>query len=574
MTLRLLSALALTASAPAILSMAPQPAQPSPEAEAQLERLTIASQMASACGSAMADKGKAKGPMPLIAGLAPIHVEITTGSREAQLYFDQGMALLYGFEFEKAERSFAEAAKRDPACAMCKWGQALAIGPYMNSGPSGVARIADAYRLTTEALALPGITDKERALIAALRQRYEPHGPAKEKGVHEIVFANAMQAVSDRWPDDDMIMVLTAEAAMNVSPWNYWEADHVTPRPWGARAIRLIETVLARNPHQPQAQHLYIHVTEASSAPGRAEKAADMLGTSSPASAHLVHMPSHTYYRIGRFVDSVSVNVKAIEVDEAMARRLGEDPKYYGYFTHHTDFILSAAEQMGDRAAALKAATDLEASITPDDAIKSPWLQGRLSTALQARAQFAASPAEMLAIAEPNPRLHELRQLWRALRAEALGRAGQKAEAMREIKAMRTERQGISLDRDFRPLLKLAEAIALARIAEGSGDTKAAMRQLQTAAAIERTFDYNEPPLWHQPVEAAIGALLLRTGDARGAKAAFERALIRRPGSAWVLGGLAQADAALGDAEAGRRSLTQFRKAWAGGSTQDMMARL
>ncbi len=569
MRLRLLSVLAVATSAPALLSAVAPPSDAAAEMKA---RLTPEAQIASACGAATGDQ--TKGQMPLIAGLAPIDYKVTTSSPQAQLYFNQGMALLYGFEFDKAERSFKTGSRIDPGCAMCLWGEALAIGPNVNSGPSGVERIASAYRLTGEALAVPGISEKERALILAMRQRYEPNGRKKENGVHAIAYADAVLAVSDRWPDDDMVMVLAAEAAMNVAAWNYWEADNATPRPWAARAIRLVETVLARNPDQPEAQHLYIHLTEASTTPGRAEKAADMLKTVAPASAHLVHMPSHTYYRIGRFADSVNVNSKAIAVDEAMARRLGDDPKYYNYFHHHTHFILSAAEQIGDRRAALKAADDLDASIGLDRAVKESWMRNLLATAMQVRAQFARGPADMLAVAEPDARLGDLRLLWRALRAEALGRAGRRGEALAELAAFRRASAGVKLDKDMRPLIKLAETVARARIAEAGGDVRSAQKLLQAAAAIEHKFSYNEPPVWHLPVDASIGALLLRRGDAAGAKAAFDRALIRRPGNAWVIWGRAQAEAALGDRQASTETMAVFRKRWAGETESGISGKL
>jgi tetratricopeptide (TPR) repeat protein len=512
--------------------------------------------------------------MPLIVGLAPIRYAITTRDLQAQAYFNQGMALLYGFEFPKAERSFAAGRARDPGCAMCKWGEALAIGPYINSGPSGAARIAYARGLTDQALAQPGISDTERALIEALQLRYAPGGSPQHKGVHAIDFANAMQALSDRFPDDDMVMVLAAEAAMNVRPWDYWEPDNATPRPWARRALGLVEKILTRNPGQTQAQHLYIHLTEASTTPGRAEHAADMLEISSPASAHLVHMPSHTYYRIGRFADSVNVNRQAIVVDEAMARRLNEDAKYYGYFTHHSHFMLSAAEQIGDRDNALKAADGLEAAITLAKVAKEPRFESRLISALQARAQFAPDLDALLAIPEPDIRLPHVRQIWWALRAEQLGRAGRKTDAMREIGAMHAARGKVAIRKDYRALVKLAETIAMARIAEGEGQSRKAVRLLQAAAIIESKFAYNEPPLWHQPVDAALGGLLLRNGDPHGAKLAFERALTRRPGNGWVLRGLAEAQAKLGDQETSKRTMALYRKSWVGSSDETALARL
>jgi predicted Zn-dependent protease len=212
--------------------------------------------------------------------------------------------------------------------------------------------------------------------------------------------------------------------------------------------------------------------------------------------------------------------------------------------------------------------------MTPALLAGNPFIQERFATTLQVRAQFARDVADVLAIPQPDARLPDMRQIWWALRAEALGRAGQKAAAMREIKAMRQARGRHPVANDLKPMVKVAELIALARIAEGSGDSKGALRQLHRAAGIERTFTYNEPPTWHQPIDSALGALLLRTGDARGAKAAFDRALVRRPGNAWALWGRAQAEAALGDTRASAQSMTQYRKSWAGGPDGVALAQL
>lgn len=565
---RAFSIIGLVAVTPMTVSAIPLPraAAPSPAA---LAKLSLQALIASGCGFAQGEGAVAAAngirQFPLIDGLAPIRYPVSTQAPEAQRYFNQGMALLYGFEFPKAESSFATGSRLDPACAMCLWGEALAIGPYINSGPSTDARIAYARGLLDRALAMPSATEKERALIAALQSRYAPNPPENQNGVHAIAFAEAMQAVSDRYPDDDLVMVLAAEAAMNVSPWNYWKADNATPRPWARRALALIERVLKRNSDQPEAQHLYIHLTEASTTPARAERFADMLQVSSPASAHLVHMPSHTYYRVGRFADGVRINRQAIGVDEDMARLLKADPKFYGYFAHHTHFILSASEQIGDRGTALKAAADLEAALLASDVAPSRRMLSRLATPIQVRAQFARTLDESLAISRPDARLPDLSQLWWALRAEALGRAGKKSAAMKEIKAMRAARGKQPVTEDFKPMVQLAETMALARIAEGSGNRKGALRLLTKAAQIESTFDYNEPPLWHQPVDAAIGGALLRAGDAKGAKAAFARALIRRPGNAWALWGRARAEAKLGETQASSATLAAYRKIWAGG---------
>lgn len=540
------------------LPLLAQTAQPTGAAE-QLKKLDPAWQKANGC---KAPATAATGVMPLIDGLAKVHFPLASATAEAQRYFDQGLALLYGFEYDKAARSFARGAALDPGCGMCRWGEALALGPYQNSGPVGPDRIAAARSLVDQALKSGKLNPVERALTEALATRYAPNAPQDDAlGVHGAAYAEALSRIADAHPADDVLMVLAGQAAMEVRPWEYWQADGRTPRPWGARAIKRIETVLARNPDQPQAQHLYIHLTEASLTPGRAERAADMLEVAAPASAHLVHMPTHTYYRVGRFADAVRANQRAIQVDDAMAARLGETKPFYGYFRHHTHFIVSAAEQRGDRANAIAGAEQLEAAFRSGNPRNAQYAQALLSTALQARAQFSSAD-ELLGRPEPTSDQPVLRQVWRALRAEALAREGRIDEARAEIFMMRRERLRDKLPDEAEPLLRIADHVAIGRINFATKNYRGAATRFARAAEIEAKLDYREPPLWHQPLDSALGAALLKAGDPRGAYAAFQRALARRPGNAWALWGRAQAEAALG--RDNRQTLAEVEKGWGG----------
>jgi hypothetical protein len=540
------------------LPLLAQPAQPAGDPE-QLKKLDPAYQKANGC---KAPETTANAPMPLIDGLAKVHFPLSSATPAAQRYFDQGLGLLYGFEYQKAQRSFARGAALDPACAMCRWGEALALGPYQNSGPVGPDKIARARDLVGQALASGKLNPLERALADALAARYAANAPTDDKlGVHGVAYAEALSRVADANPADDVVVVLAGQAAMEVSPWDYWQADGLKPLPWAARAIARIETVLARNPDQPQAQHLYIHLTEASQAPGKAEKAANMLEVSAPASAHLVHMPTHTYYRVGRFADAVRANQQAIAVDDAMAARLGEAGPFYGYFRHHNHFIVSAAEQRGDAATALKGADQLEAAFRSGSPRGADYAQALLSTALQARTQFS-SAAELLGRPEPTADQPVLRQVWRALRAEALAREGRIDEARAEIFVMRRERLRDKLPDEAAPLLRIADHVAIGRINFATKNYRGAATRFARAAEIEAKLDYREPPLWHQPLDSALGAALLTAGDPRGAHAAGPRALARRPGSAWALWGRAQAEAALG--QDNRATLAEVDKRWGG----------
>ncbi len=537
--------------------------------EAQKPAIAAAKQIdpaivaASMCGTPQdVPKGAGK-HMPLIKGLAPVHYAVMAANPEVQAYVDQGFALLYGFEYDKARRSFATARALDPECAMCAWGEAMAMGPNINSGDMSPADSKVARELVGKALAQTGLPDRDRALLDALSQRYAPGAPKDQRGVHAETYADAMMAAARSWPGDDVVVMLAAEAAMNVRPWDYWEADAHTPLPWAAKALPLVETVLARNPDQPEAIHLYIHLTEASNDPGRAEKYADKLGALAPQSAHLVHMPSHTYYRLGRFAESVVINERAVELDEAMARRLGEDPKFYGYFFHHTGFIMSAAGQIGDGATALKMAAELEEAAPADKALKAPRLQGALVMALQTRLQFQ-SPAEILALKAPDSRLRAVQPFWHAARAEAFARQGDPASARREITLMQKARNGSGAAEEVLTMERLANETVQGRLALAVRDYAAAAAYFRAANAIEKTLPYNEPPFAGRMATIALGRALLAAGDNKGARAAFEEALKVRPGNGWALWGLAQADMPDGDRGGAKYYAVAFEKVWRG----------
>lgn len=495
-----------------------------------------------------AGNSNAEKPAVLVQGLTPAHIAVSSNT-EAQAFFDQGLGQLFGFDYDEALKSFRRASALDPACAMCGWGEALALGPYINSGPIDAETIARARLLTARTLANTGLSDRDRALAEAVHARHEPGG--KQSGVHGDRYADTMVRLAARWPDDDLVSILAAEAIMDSQPWDYWQAGGKLPKARAGDAIRLVETVLARSPENPQAIHLLIHLTEASANPGRAAEGAAKLGRIAPAAPHMVHMPSHTWYRIGRFDESIAANKAAILADEAYARAVGADPQFYGYFTHHTHFLASSATQVGDRATALAAADALEASIPVEAAIKKPYLQARLVTALHARSRFLA-PAEVLALPAPDARLGRVRIAWHGVRAEALAMTGDPAAARAELEKLRRERDAIAAIAAKRPagarssgsdmtIAAIADGVARGRIAEAEGRFDEALRQYGAAEAIERNLGYFEPPLWPTPVAVLSGQLRLKRGDSAGAAADFRRALAQRPNNSLASNGLAAA---------------------------------
>ncbi len=493
-----------------------------------------------------------------------------TASVAAQRYFDQGLVLSYGFNHAGAVRSFRAAQRIDPECALCWWGEAIALGPNINAPmddrdrPAALAALARAQALAREATAL------EQALIEAAGQRYSRDDKA-DRAALDAAYANAMLAVAKRFPDQHDVAVLAAEAAMDTTPWNYWEADKRTPVGRAGEAVRLVERVLDRSPSHPQANHLYIHLMENSHDPRRAEPAADRLASPlTPNAAHLVHMPGHIYQLLGRHRDSIRVNVAAARADERFIRNTGDTGLVrYGYYPHNIHFIVTSAQMAGDMKTALREAKRLRSVLDPATSARIGWVQVIDAAPFLAMAQFA-TPDAILAMPVADARLpyavamrHYARGVAYAQRRDASGFEREMAALLVAAKspgAAQLAAQGVPVA----GLMGVAENTARGRLAFAQGRYDEAINHYRAAIANESKLAYQEPPFWYHPVNQSLGAALLKAGKAGEAAQAFRTALLQTPSNGWALYGLAEAEAAQGnrlEAAAARRAL---KRAWIG----------
>jgi len=308
---------------------------------------------------------------PLWGGLGSVTYNITTGNAEAQKFFDQGLRLAYAFNHDEARRAFRKAQRLDPECAMCFWGEALVLGPNINLAmPEEAVPLAFAALKKAQALAA-NARPHEQALIAALSTRYV-EDPKADRVPLDAAYAAAMGRVAAQFPNDNEIAVLYAESVMDLSPWDYWQPGGATPKPQSAPIAPTLERVLARDPNHPGAIHYYIHAVEASDRPQRAEPHADRLRGAIPDAGHLVHMPSHIYYRVGRYLDALNDNKIAAAVDETYLATTQAPMGVYrlGYYPHNVHFVLAAAQMSGDGPTVIASAEKLQA-IIPDRRIQS-----------------------------------------------------------------------------------------------------------------------------------------------------------------------------------------------------------
>jgi tetratricopeptide (TPR) repeat protein len=507
---------------------------------------------------------------PLYEGLGSMRMPVTTASKEAQAYFNQGWTLTWGFNHAEALRSFREAQKLDPDFAMAYWGEAFARGPNINDIMHDDA-VKPAYEAIQRAKALSGkATEKEKALIDALATRYSAQSAADRSALDQEWVANMKKAATQH-SNDANVLVLYADALMNLQPWDYWESDGVTPKRNAAEIVATLEKALAVDPDHPAAAHLYIHAVEASATPERAEAVADRLRGSTPGVGHLVHMPSHLYLRLGRHKESMEVNRAAIAADAAFVAVAGDNVSTlyrFGYYPHNVHFLLASAQMSGLKEDMFRAAEQLEAITSDEVSQQVAWVQAIKTASFSAHAQFSDTPT-ILSLKQPSEQFPFVKGFWHYARGVAFAKVQDAANARNEVKAIEqliASADMSSLEAQFLPaktILTLAKNIVEARIAQSGNDLATAEKHLREAVELESSIPYMEPPYWYYPVRQTLAAVLLQQGRASEATEMFKAALKERPRNAWALWGLMQAQRKTGDTEISKTE-SAFKKAWLG----------
>jgi tetratricopeptide (TPR) repeat protein len=504
-------------------------------------------------------------------GLSDLTHPIATTNPEAQKYFDMGLSLSFAFNKEEAERAFRKAAELDPKAAMPQWGIACALGPDINTSRDP-ARDKGAAEAIGKARALAaGAPEAERDYIEAMAVRYSTDPKADLRKLDEA-YRDAMKSLVAKYPDDLDAATIYAESIMDLSPWKFWGPDG-KPAADTPEIVALLESVMRRDPGHIGANHLYIHAVEASPHPEKALASARRLETAAPAAGHLVHMPGHIYLRTGDFVDTVRMNEKAVAADDAFFKDFGKSAMYpIMYATHNSHFVAYGAMMAGMKekavAAADRVAAEMRAATPPGplDPVMGPFLEMYGAVEITSRWRFGMWD-EILKLPAPDPRFVIDTALWHAARGVAQAAKKNRALALEEQKAFRTQREKIpptwahafSPAQDF---LVVAGYILQARLLEAVSDKDGAIASWNAAVQGADNLPYNEPPEWFYPVRESHGAALLRSGRAAEAEKVLRADLEKHPRNARSLFGLwkaLEAQKKTADAALVKR---QFEAAW------------
>jgi tetratricopeptide (TPR) repeat protein len=525
------------------------------------------------CGSMQADWADTTlVQTKLLPGLGNLHFEIRTVSPKAQEFFNQGLRLVYGFNHWEAIQAFRQAAKLDPECAMAYWGLALAYGPNLND-INPVDREKIAYEAIQKALGKKTkAAASEHDIIDAMATRYNGKAYASRDSLNKT-YAEAMIALSKKYPDHPEIQTLCADAIMNTMPWDYWLKDG-SPKPATQQAKIILESLIRKFPQHPGAHHLYIHLVEASPEPGQGIASAQFLENAMPGAGHIVHMPAHIYLRVGLYEKSIQSNQRAVMVDEEYLSGSQNKGMYrWSYYPHNVDFISFSSYMEGRSDLGIKTAMKLAykgSLITTSNPV---FAQYFISEPLYAFVRFGKWN-DILSLPDPDKNFIYAN----VISHFAKGLASLRTNDLRQAQTDLTKLDSLckldtlgSVYFSFNPVSEIVKVplhilkgellIRQNKISEG-------INSLKNAVEAEDNLRYMEPPDWKLPARQYLGAALYETGNYAEAEKVYVEDLRKYPENGWSLKGLWLCQTKLGKKAAADQTSIQFTKAWKNSDVQ------
>ena len=518
------------------------------------------------CSAIFAQEHSMPAPQPvsLDAGLSDQHRAVSTKNAQAQQFFDQGLRYVYAFNHEQAVKSFQRAGELDPNLAMAWWGAALALGPNINLDvdPDREKQAYDAVQ--TAMKKSDSASEKERDMIAALAKRYS-NDPASDLKKLAADYSDAMRELSKKYPNDLDIATLYAESLMDLRPWKFWTHDG-KPAEGTEEMLRVLESVLKRDPNHLGANHYYVHVTEGSPNPGRALVSAKRLETLAPKAGHLIHMPAHTYERTGNYAAAAAANEAGARADREFMTKYGRENFYSSmYYNHNLDFGAASYAMIGDYANAKRLADEVSMNAAGMAKMMSD-LEAATTDSMKVVLRFYKWTDVLRVTEGVGPFSTAFRH---AARGIAFARMGDVAAAEAEQKQFETARgsladQNMIFQNSPKAIATVAAELLSGRIAEARGDRDAAIDAYRRAVAAEDALSYDEPSDWFYPVRETLGGALVRAGRNAEAEAVFREDLRRNPKNPRSLFGLSHALKAQKKPSA--TIATSFKRAWKGGA--------
>jgi tetratricopeptide (TPR) repeat protein len=512
----------------------------------------------------------------LVEGTGTYSRKITTDSGLAQKFFDQGLRYAWAFHFPESIASYQQAAVHDPSHPMIYWGMAHAIGPNPNSRYSRMPDDpkGEGLKAINKAMSLiENANPMEKEMILALHILYDKES-ISDDNLRDEAYMEAADVLQQKYPTDPDIVSLYAESYMNIGRWDYWEKDG-TPKSATSKVANALESVLESSPNHTGANHLHIHLLEASQEPERALGSADRLEATMPIVGHVVHMPAHIYVRVGQYNKAIDSNMRSVKADSEFLQIWGDLPfPDIGTYPlsakihppHAIDFIKYAATVQGNYKVAINAAKKMEALMDPSNVgavraqtgIAGPWLVnkifGKWDELLDTKPAVTGTPY--------------LDGIWSYsigstyVAKGLLSKAKQELDNIKSILSLEDVDQYRVGANPVSIVLKLAELALIGEIHEAEGDLESAIEAYSAAVVIEDQNNYTEPPSWLQPMRHYLGAALIDANDPIKAEAVFRRDLSWHKNNGWSLFGLWKSLEMQGKSEEAEQIFNDYEQSW------------
>ncbi len=463
--------------------------------------------------------------------LGIVHFE-TSCTPDAQKLFDRGMLYQHSFWYRASQRVFEDVLKADPECGMAHWGTALSLlwNPHV---PPPAKNLAEGAAALAQAKSVGAKTQRERDYIDALSAMYANYDQVDHR-TRMQAYAKAMEQLAQRYPNDDEAQIYYALALnTSASPADKSYANQL-------KGAAILEPIAKSQPQHPGVAHYLIHLYDYPPIAEKGLDAARRYANVAPASPHAQHMPSHIFTRVGYWKESISSNVESSRV--ARADREGHDQ------LHAMDYLVYAYLQLGQ---------DSQAKAVIDEM---NTVSGFIETFIAGPYALAASPAryavergDWKAAAalqvRPSPLAH-VQAVTHFARALGAARSGNPEAAKADIAKLGELRDKLRDAKDayWSEQVDIQRQVATAWMLYAEGKQDDALKAMSAAAdAEDRTEKHPVTPGVPKPARELYGVMLLESGNAKDALAAFEATLKKEPNRLGAYVGAATAAERSGD---------------------------
>ena len=469
--------------------------------------------------------------------------------------FNRAVALLHSFEFANAIRTFNEVAAADSTCAMAYWGIALSrwANPML-AGTRTPAQLRPGKEAADAAMRMSSrATERERGYIAAVSRLYEDFENTNQRS-RITAYEHAMAAVTVAQPADTEAKLFYAAALIASAPPN--DKTFANQR----KAGDILEPIFAKYPNHPGVAHYIIHAYDVPPLASKAEVAAKRYADIAPSSAHALHMPSHTFTRVGWWKESVRTNLRAIEsarAEGSFAEALhAADYAMYAYLQMRND---SGARRILRELPALAARFDVNALGSGASGAAGVFALAAIPAryALERRDWSEASALEP--VTSDYPWTEGMTQFARALGTAHTGDLVNARMAIDSLAAIR-DRLVAKGEAYWGEQVAIQQLSARAWVSVAEHHPDSALSQMREAARREDDTEKSvvtPGPL--APAREMLGDLLLDLGQPKQALIEYRATLIKEPNRFHALCGAMSAASAVGDRTSASKLTAELR---------------